>query len=654
MKNYLILLFFIGFNNFLIAQNAVIKLVSGESYINNQLLPPTRSIIESITVEFELEGKLTSGILDTTFRIIIDNRTKNNNAKLVDSTFTLTASDWDLNGNSIRIKRNFYIRHSAVKEQKFDENAYLMMDINSNNFHTIHFLSTNNSTNSKFIHTTEKSTFTNLDISDTIRYNKTFGYDNDTHLFDLKMKTQGDKTEIQVCNNNSNPIKIKCERRILLGDISKEKFSVVLTTLLKNLFIPDTGFVIVKIEPKLEEQYTEYSNFLAKQKPKEKTELEKQMTSVNKKLEELFMEKVNSISIGYFKLVSPTININRDINNSKKIEKISKIIAVDIMITNGSIRKNGIKIETDDGHIYRNKSAPITLYRLDKRKGDKLYFDDIQHDSLNYYIEVRDVINYIYDGKFNYPSDQIAHLTPDKTIDSLFVGSTVNELLDVNIFSDMLALLGRRANGVIQTQVTATFLTNTKNVGHNFDITPHNFVKAYFKLSKFDSKFSQLDSLSFKSKTLDSVNRLYLNQIAFLQAGLKTNLLRIGIGNNQQLLINAGAEINLTSADSLFQKDIVTVNYYPEIEYIISRLDNFGLETSIKYLRQVAPENSPFKNKESIWIFNPQVTIYYYPFSNPDNKIYVRYAHYAQLGDAKYNFPQFQFGFKTNLFGNKN
>ena len=182
----------------------------------------------------------------------------------------------------------------------------------------------------------------------------------------------------------------------------------------------------------------------------------------------------------------------------------------------------------------------------------------------------------------------------------------------------------------------------------------NNFVKAYFRLLKFDSKFAQLDSINNQRDNVDSVvNRLYLNQIAYLQAGAKANVFRLGLGNKQQFLFNIGAEISLTNADSIYSKDLINISYYPELEYTVSRLDNFGLEASIKYLYQHAAKNSPFKNKERICIFNPQVTIYYYPFSNPNNKIYVRYAHYAQIGDGKYNYPQFQFGFKTNLFGKK-
>jgi hypothetical protein len=655
MQKLLIGLIIIGITNAATAQKATIKIVKGSSDLKVPLLPPPRNVIDAVTVEFELTGKLLATSKDTIINFSIDDRSKNNNASLVDTALTILSSEWTTDGSAKKIKRDIYIRHKAVAEQKHDEKAYLYINGQEQEYHAIQFLS---AANTPALAVAASGANTLIETSkkvapDTFTYNKTFGYDNDANLFDLTIKKYEDKTSIQICSNEESPAAVKCAKRILFGEVSREKFDVVLKELLKKLPVPGVNLDATKISPKPDDQFVEYTAFLAKQKPKEANEIEKQLVVVNKKLEELFNEKANKKAIGYFKLVSPTVVIKNNEKGKAIPEKSAKIVSVEIVLSNGGIRKNGIKVELDNGQIYRNKQAPVTLFRIDNRKGDILYVDDKRTGKRCFYLELGDVINYIYKGKFSYPADETAYLTPEKTADTLYVGSTISELLDVNIYSDMLALLGRKPNGIIQTQITGTFITNTNNLFKNTDIIFHNFVKAYFRLSKYDSKFAQLDSTKFKGPALDSVNRLYLNQIAFLQAGLKTNIVRFGIGNNQQILLNAGAEISLTNADSLFKKDLVTINYYPEIEYIISRLDNFGLETSIKYLRQIAPANSPFKNKESIWIFNPQATIYYYPFSNPENKIYVRYAHFAQVGDARYNYPQFQFGFKTNLFAKK-
>ncbi|MFT3680830.1 MAG: hypothetical protein QM791_11195 [Ferruginibacter sp.] len=399
----------------------------------------------------------------------------------------------------------------------------------------------------------------------------------------------------------------------------------------------------------------------SKLKTEEKSEFGKLNDEFITNFKELLKEKANRKAIGYFKLKGKDLPVsikeseNNGQENLKEVEKlkISDIDNIEIVLSAGSIRKKGIKVLLKDGRVFRNDKSPVTLYRFDKRKGDRLFLDDKRGEKVPF-IELGDLFNYVYLGKFSYPSDGIAYISPDKPVDSLLVGHTISDYLDVSVFSDLLALLGRKANGIIQTQIAATFITNTGNV-RNKDITFHNFIKPYIQLAKFDSKFSQVDNdnIKFNSPTDTIINRLYLNQIAYLQAGLKVNLVRIGIGNNQQFFLNFGADINLTNADSLLKKDITSINYYPELNYQVNRLDNFGLECSVRYLRQEVAKNSPFTNREGIWIFNPQATLYYYPFSNPDNKIYLRYNHFAQIGNGKYNYPQFQFGFKTNLFSKK-
>lgn len=486
---------------------------------------------------------------------------------------------------------------------------------------------------------------------DTISFNDNFSY-NDTLIFNLKMVKYVDKTEMKICKI-PDTAKDACISKTVLGDIKRETFVRFMNEMVQTHAQVKTVDA-TKIDPQAEDEYVKYTTFIAKQQPKEPTANEQQLALVNKKLEELFNEKSAEKKIGYFKLVNTQVPVKQVINKKIIKEETGRIVSVEVVLYNGAIRKNGLKVLLEDGRVFRNKYSPVTLYRLDKMKGEDLYVDDKREGKGHFSIELGDVINYIYHGKFSYPSDQVINLSPEKMVDSLYVQSTIGELLDVNIFSDLLALVGRKANGIIQTQVTGTFLTNTNRFIKNTDLILNNFVKAYFRLSKFDSKFAQLDSINNQRDNVDSVvNRLYLNQIAYLQAGAKANVFRLGLGNNQQFLFNIGAEISLTNADSIYSKDLINISYYPELEYTVSRLDNFGLEASIKYLYQHAAKNSPFKNKERICIFNPQVTIYYYPFSNPNNKIYVRYAHYAQIGDGKYNYPQFQFGFKTNLFGKK-
>ena len=323
------------------------------------------------------------------------------------------------------------------------------------------------------------------------------------------------------------------------------------------------------------------------------------------------------------------------------------ISRVEILVANGAIAKNGLMLELENDSIYRNRKSPISLYKFWKRTGDKIY---LQNSSKNKYINLGDLINYNYSGKFHYPDDDTAMLSPLRKKDSVYNYSSFNDLINVAIFSDLLGLIGRKPNGIIQTQLSANFTTNTTNI-RNTDLMLFSFIKPYFRLSKFDSKFSQIDSTILKNDTL--YNRLYLNQTAYLQAGVKVNVLRMGMGANHTIAINFGMDVNRTSADSLLNTDITSINYYPEIEYKINGPENFGMEASVRWISQQVGKSSPFKNINGVWIFNPEMLIYYASPTNPASRIYVKYAHFAEINAGKYNFGQFQFGYKTTLFKNK-
>lgn len=260
-----------------------------------------------------------------------------------------------------------------------------------------------------------------------------------------------------------------------------------------------------------------------------------------------------------------------------------------------------------------------------------------------------DAIDFTYFQRFNYPDNTTLTLTRKSDTAYIENKTTISNLLNIAIYSDLLALIGRKANGIIQTELDANFITNTRT-WTKLDFTPVSFINPYFGLAKFDSKYQQIDSSKLGKNNKDSIDRLYINQTAYLRAGLRFNIAKISLWPNQEMQINGGSELVLTNADSIFKKDIVTINYYPEIIYRVNRMDNFGLEAAARWLIQVPSKNIEFFNSKPVVFFNPQVTLYYYPFSDPNKKIYLRYNHFAEIGAGKSNYPQIQFGYKTNLF----
>jgi hypothetical protein len=380
----------------------------------------------------------------------------------------------------------------------------------------------------------------------------------------------------------------------------------------------------------------------------EKTVDEKIKEAVEERLSGLFNEKTDTKKVLMFTLNSkkilPQFTNPKESAKNKDLKDSLFIDSVSITFLNGKISRGGMYVKLSNGDYYRNQKRSFSV---SKKKYDKYLFIDNSIDEKG--IKLMEAIDFTYFQRFNYPDNTTLTLTRKRDTAYVENKTTISNLLNIAIYSDLLSLIGRKANGIIQTELDANFITNTRT-WTKFDFTPFSFINPYFSLAKFDSKFQQIDSSKLGKNNKDSIDRLYINQTAYLRAGLRFNIFKISLWPNQEIQINGGAELVLTNADSIFKKDIVTINYYPEIIYRVHRMDNFGLEAAARWLIQVPSKNIEFFNSKPVVFFNPQVTLYYYPFSDPNKKIYLRYNHFAEIGAGKSNYPQIQFGYKTNLF----
>jgi len=258
-----------------------------------------------------------------------------------------------------------------------------------------------------------------------------------------------------------------------------------------------------------------------------------------------------------------------------------------------------------------------------------------------------------YTGNGYVPDDTTIFLTPAKRGKTLSATSNLNSLINVSLYTDLAGLLGRRANGIINTDVSGKFIINTRNL-INWDFTPLAFVEGNIVLSKFDSKFKSLDS-SFiklgKNGERDTVDRMQLIQTAWLKGSIKFNLFSYRFFYYQNLYVNIGTRINVVNGDSLFRKDrdIIFFDYYPEVIYSINKLRNFGMDISLRWLQQRVADKEPFANNGWESVFNPQIAFFYYPIANQSNKIYLRFNYFANSKKDANNFYQLEFGIKSDL-----
>jgi hypothetical protein len=379
----------------------------------------------------------------------------------------------------------------------------------------------------------------------------------------------------------------------------------------------------------------------------EKSPQQEEIEELQKKIKDILGEDETQEALGKLVMVRRDVNVY---SAKGVVARTSKVKEIEVTISMGGIVKRGLKVTLEDGTIFFNLKDPVNFPGYFKRKRDQIFRYDRRKDSANLYVELGDVMDYHFFGTLNYPSDGKHLLTQEHPFDTLRIGSSLNSLIEVTAYTDLLGLLGRKANGLLQTELSGNFITNSGNI-YNTDITFHTFMRPYIRLTKFDSKFSSLDSSNIKPGIggRDTVNRTFLNQISYLQAGLKINIIRFRIGVNQAVYFNVGTDINLVSTDSLYKKDILYFNYYPEFHYTVYRLKNFGTDCSLKFLRQRLGDNTDLVNKNFIWVFQPQITLNYYTSKKEENRVYFRVGYFDNLNDSKYNFAQFQLGYKSSI-----
>jgi hypothetical protein len=387
---------------------------------------------------------------------------------------------------------------------------------------------------------------------------------------------------------------------------------------------------------------------------------------VNKAIEDAFNTESPKEKIGVFELKGSALKeFNLDSNRKFIIDSVSIVFNHGVIVKRGLMVKGHLKDNPDSVLYFRNMNAAISLARLNKYYNYSLQrTDGNETDKLKF----GEILSYEAIGSFHYPDDGIVGLTKTKKSVTISNATSASDVVNMSIFTDLLALVGRRANGVAQAELDAVFITNTvtqKNLiskdptENTKDRTWWAFVNPYFALAKFDSKFQRFDSatgvIDTVGKNKFKIDRLYANRIAYLRAGTKMNIYTRNLWPNEQLQFNVGAELTLTNADSLIGKDLVNIMYYPEFVYKVNKMENFGFEASLRYLVQFTSKNAKIDNDNAVSFLNPQFVLYYYPFSNPESRIYLRYAHFAQLGGSgnNTNYPLFQFGYKTNLFKKK-
>lgn len=466
----------------------------------------------------------------------------------------------------------------------------------------------------------------------------------------IYLAKKADNLGLTICNETGDKERPEpCYRQAIDDAISATDFKNIFKILLLKHYAKPMTFD-EGIDNKIANIYSDWkadnvkkeTSEKEKKKAEEKTEFEKAYEQFKT---DLGKEETTFTNVGTISLKDSMVNVY---NVKDTLIGKMKIDSVKFSIEMGKLSNKMVRVFIKNDQFENNK-APISVFKIKKKQYNKLWnFDDTA------YIKLGDVLRYSPAGWYIPEDVDDLLLTPEKKSQTLGAASNLNSLINFSLYTDLAGLLGRRANGLINTDITSRFITNTGNFS-NKDITPFSFIEGSVVLSKFDSKFKSMDSTTIKAGPLnqDTVDRMQLMQTAWFKGAMKINFLSARILHSHYLQANGGVRVNIVNADSFYRKernrDIIMFDYFLEAAYNIHRLKNFGMDISVKWIFQRLADKEQFSNKEWQYIFNPQFSFLYYPNSNQNNKIYLRFNYFANRKKDANNFYQLQFGIKTGL-----
>ncbi len=322
-----------------------------------------------------------------------------------------------------------------------------------------------------------------------------------------------------------------------------------------------------------------------------------------------------------------------------------QIDSVRIWINEGVIES--IKVYTIDGAAYSNRKAPIPILTLENRFSDKLH-----NPYNNNYILLKDVLSFESIRRFNYFPDEQELLLFNKDKNGnckssvkLEADNNINSLLNIGIYSDLMALFGNEANGLVQLEASSKFYLHRHNYKNSFIYVPLDVIEPFFHFSRIDSKF---DTITLSNK--DEINRLELFRRSTYTVGLDANIFRWDFRPSNSLEIKAG--YMLSTGNIVIKDDKTSYSIhspYGEIAVKSKKLNNFGIDLKYRYLFQKLNPNKLIENDEWNQLMSFTASVFYFPNKKKDNKFFIRFINYLNLSDRKQDFSQLQFGYQQAL-----
>lgn len=350
------------------------------------------------------------------------------------------------------------------------------------------------------------------------------------------------------------------------------------------------------------------------------------------------------LKVGYIKIL--------DNDLTKDIERVK------LEIRNGVLYI--INLHKKDS-IYTNQRSPIDLTNYRRRNTDmihKIGKNEQKEKSKNPYLILGEIIEFDTDY---YPNDTIIELSKDNgninTKVDLYASANLNSFLTVKVFSDLLALLADKGNGLIQTEANAQINVHRTNVCNSYSYFFSN-IEPHILYSKFDSKFQKLELTPLNSRfELNSIKTL---QNSFIQFGLNTDAFTWFWNSKKRnkFTVNAGVlwYINdLITSDTKVEGQVISFAFTAQISNRFSPLPNVYCDVNFRLLKNqltgtknLDSKEIAIKNKDEI-IFNPNLLISFYPVEKKTSNLFFKFSYFSDFQANSYNFYQMQVGYSITV-----
>jgi hypothetical protein len=310
------------------------------------------------------------------------------------------------------------------------------------------------------------------------------------------------------------------------------------------------------------------------------------------------------------------------------------------------ITKNGyiVDLQVVSNHrTFTNFRAPIALTVKRINKGDKLWYVTPFDTS---YILASDIFQFIVRSPYLPEDDEFVFDFTSNKLDTIHVFKKdvgLNTIFDIRVYSDLLAVLGGKPNGLFQTDANLKQVLNRTNI-KNFGIFLMQYFKFNLSATKFDSKSGVTDSINF--------NRSSLVQKSWLTSEVTFNLINEWVPRKSMSIVylDFGGGINLSNFAR--KSDTITTTSYSlivEPGYEFKVADNIGINLNSRFFWNWSPQMELMNQESGELFIRPSFGIFWNPLGNKANRLFGRVIYTVDTRDAKNSFFQVQFGYSLVL-----